>query len=556
MHLTRQQLAQDASVQSERQQRAASDALRHRLNWRLSLPDESPRFSHNHVLAWKGSTFAAQLARRRFLLATADPATQKLAVELRDITGSLALLRDRQDDASRQRAVELAQQKQDLEVQLAQLSADFRLALKPPTSEQLRAGLPVGTALLDFLVHNGYDPAKPLKGQDGQRRLIVWVVRKDAGTVRLDLGPMGPIEGDIEAWRRAIDKGSDAPAVAARLRQRLWEPLEKHLAGAKLVLLSPDEALGRLPFAALPGREEGKYLLEEVPLALLPVPQVLERVLERPTSKPSLLTLGGVDYGEGKVWSALPGTIAEMKAVEERFRALFKGEMTTLSGTRASKPAVRDALPRHRFAHLATHGYFAPASMRSFLDRDDKAPRDLFGREGVTGWDPALLSGLVFAGANRPPRPGEDDGLLTASEVAEMNLSGVELAVLSACQTGRGKEAGGEGILGLQRAFAVSGCKTTVTSLWSVDDAATSVLMERFYHHVWEKKLPKLEALRQAQLEVMRHPEWVEKRKREMAALAGLRGAGKVAEALVGGKRERRSPVAWWGAWQLAGDWR
>jgi CHAT domain-containing protein len=367
---------------------------------------------------------------------------------------------------------------------------------------------------------------------------------------------MGPIERHIQAWRDAIDRGDDATEVAARLRQRLWEPLEKHLAGAKLVLLSPDEALGRLPFAALPGREEGKYLLEEVPLALLPVPQVLERVLERPTSKPSLLTLGGVDYGDGKVWSPLPGTIAEMKAVEARFRALFKGETTTLSGIKASKPAVRDALPRHRFTHLATHGYFAPPSMRSFLDRDDKAPRDFLGREGVTGWDPALLSGLVFAGANRPPRPGEDDGLLTASEVAEMNLSGVELAVLSACQTGRGKEAGGEGILGLQRAFAVSGCKTTVTSLWSVDDAATSVLMERFYHHVWEKKLPKLEALRQAQLEVLRHPEWVEARRREMAALAGLRGAGKVAEALVGGKRERRSPVAWWGAWQLAGDWR
>src|SRR5262249_40875653 len=83
-------------------------------------------------------------------------------------------------------------------------------------------------------------------------------------------------------------------------------------------------------------------------------------------------------------------------------------------------------------------------------------------------------------------------------------------------QSGLGKEAAGEGMLGLQRAFAVSGCKTAVCSLWSVHDAATSVLMERFYFHLWQKKVSKLEALRQAQLEVMRHPEWVEERAKKL----------------------------------------
>ena len=71
------------------------------------------------------------------------------------------------------------------------------------------------------------------------------------------------------------------------------------------------------------------------------------------------------------------------------------------------------------------------------------------------GWEPGLLSGLVLADANRPTPA--DDGLLKASEVAEMDLSGMELAVLSACQTGLGKEAAGEGVLGLQRAFAAAG---------------------------------------------------------------------------------------------------
>src|SRR5262249_21693341 len=189
MYLSRRHLAQGASIQSERQQRAAAEALRYRLNWRLSIPDEGASFSHNHVLGWKGAAFAAQQARRRFVLARANPATRALAVELRDITRSLALLAPRQDKASLKLTEELMQQKEALEVRLAQLSADFRLAVRPPSSETFRKGLPHETVLLDFLVHSGFDSTKPQKGQKRQRRLVVWVVRPDAPTVRVDLGP-------------------------------------------------------------------------------------------------------------------------------------------------------------------------------------------------------------------------------------------------------------------------------------------------------------------------------------------------------------------------------
>src|SRR5262249_14177788 len=113
----------------------------------------------------------------------------------------------------------------------------------------------------------------------------------------------------------------------------------------------------------------------------------------------------------------------------------------------------------------------------------------------------------------------------------------------------------GEGLLGLQRAFAVAGCRSVVSSLWSVNDAATNVLMERFYHHLWEKKLSKLEALRQAQLDVLKHPEWVEERAKKLAADKMLvRGVGKATVPLPKGGRQ--SPPAWWAAWQLSGDWR
>ena len=75
---------------------------------------------------------------------------------------------------------------------------------------------------------------------------------------------------------------------------------------------------------------------------------------------------------------------------------------------------------------------------------------DPFGGRGVVGFHPGLLSGMALAGANRPPEPGQDDGILTATEVAELDLSSVELVALSACETGLGESAGGEGVLGLQ----------------------------------------------------------------------------------------------------------
>ena len=134
-----------------------------------------------------------------------------------------------------------------------------------------------------------------------------------------------------------------------------------------------------------------------------------------------------------------------------------------------------------------------------------------FGERRGGARSPLVLSGLVLAGANRQgDEAAPDHGIITAEGLIGLRMEGLELAVLSACETGLGESGGGEGVYGLQRAFHVAGCKNVIASLWKVDDAATQALMTLFYCNLWEKKLDPAEALRQAQLTLYRNPAAVE----------------------------------------------
>ena len=111
----------------------------------------------------------------------------------------------------------------------------------------------------------------------------------------------------------------------------------------------------------------------------------------------------------------------------------------------------------------------------------------------------------MLAGANQPSE--KDSGILTSEALAELNLDGMDMAVLSACRTGLGEAAVGEGVFGLQRAFHIAGAKNVVASLWTVDDDGAAALMNLFYLHLWDKGEPPLEALHNAELQLYRNPE-------------------------------------------------
>jgi CHAT domain-containing protein len=117
------------------------------------------------------------------------------------------------------------------------------------------------------------------------------------------------------------------------------------------------------------------------------------------------------------------------------------------------------------------------------------------------GHNPLLLAGIALAGANDREK---GDGILTALEITALDLRKTDLVVLSACDTGLGTLARGQELLGLRWAFAYAGAKNLVTSLWTVPDAETATLMGHFYTALWEKGLPVAEALRAAQLTMLK----------------------------------------------------
>jgi CHAT domain-containing protein len=372
------------------------------------------------------------------------------------------------------------------------------------------------------------------------------VVRPDRPIEPIELGPLEPIRRAIDAWLPILVSPSEptSPGPALALRELVWERIEPHLDGVVTVLVSPDGPICLVPLAALPGKELGCYLIEERAIAVAPVPRLvgflsrrspgpIPRVGPGPAeAAPALLLVGDIDYeGEpgredprgvsrsaatslraGRMckFGPLPATREEIQEVWDCFQEKFPGAgALIMRGAEATEGALRLEAPRCRFLHLATHGYFAPAELRSALGPIERAPAqdefEALGGAGVAGFHPGLLSGIALAGANRDPVPiGEDDGILTALEVAELDLSELELAVLSACETGLGEVAGGEGLIGLQRAFHVAGAHAVIASLWKIDDQATRALMGRFYKNLWGQGLAPMVALREAQLSILR----------------------------------------------------
>ena len=507
---------------------------------------------YHHLLFWKGLAGADIAARR---LSTAPPEIYAKRLELNQVRAQLNSLTyakvppERRAQHDRQ-LTELREKRERLETELVRASG-----WKPdaPQPAEVAGALPRDAVLVDLFRYTHISPTSTGKGPFRREgRYIAFVVRKGKPPHRIELGPAADIDRAIDAWRDE-PRNDAAHPVSRRLAQMVWQPLAAELDDAQLVLVAPDGQFNFLPWGALPDlTKPDAYLIERLTFAAVGSGRQVVELARRPfqPAPDRLLAVGGVDYNHRAAagapelaaqptsadtiivaatrttraavfagdkppsFSKLSGTLPEVNAIAGLFGRATGGPAKVVSGTEASKEQVRKMLPGHRYIHLATHGYFAPESVKAAdpfnLDALSLESAGRMGQGEVRGFYPGLVAGLAWAGANVPakdPITGALDigsGVMTAEEVEGLDLTGCELAVLSACDTGRGKVAGGQGVMGLQRAFHQAGVRTVVANLWLADDAAARKLMTLFYANLWgEKHLPPAEAMRQAQLAML-----------------------------------------------------
>jgi CHAT domain-containing protein len=441
-------------------------------------------------------------------------------------------------------------------------------------------------------VPNTHQNGKP----ENENRYVAFIIRADREPMMIGLSSVAPISEAIREFRRPLAGDLSHPEAAANagqfLRKHIWLPVEALLDGIDTVIISPDTVLGTLPFAALPGEQNGSYLLESYSFAAIPMATQLRHVLEGQRANhtdQSLLLVGDVAYdgpsspsseldihpptgtvtllqrdavqllaGRHPVYEPLSGFRDELDAIHDLFQTQLPDlPVTMLSGAGATESAFLQHASQAQFIHLITHGYFADPDVKSIeqaeIKQDDLSSESTRPDPFINTYPPGLLSGLAMAGANHPSENPDDphDGILRSSEIETSSLQGVDLVVLSACETGLGAVAGGEGLTGLQRAFQVAGARTVVASLWQVDDRATQELMTQFYTNLWVKKQSKIDALRNAQLHLLRNPVLPDGTKLTRGRINDEKPVVPDPE----NSRDTTDPY-FWAAWTLSGDWR
>jgi CHAT domain-containing protein/tetratricopeptide (TPR) repeat protein len=504
-----------------------------------------------------------ELAARHRNPPPSDPALSALyaaAAHARQRHANL-LVRSLEGAVSRTEFESARQEKEAAERSLAARSAEARAELErgPIGLNAVRRSLPVGTALLSFVQYARHVRARPDGPPSGPAASFVAFVMR-AGSDRIAVVPLGStatIEPLLHEWRseaagRSILSGTspaqaerEMRAAGARLRRAIWDPVAPHFRGATQLFVVPDGVLGLLPLAALPSVGEGFLLEDGPPIHYLTTERDLVSLTTEtgPGSRsPGMLALGGpafddvpaITIGEPSAtptthstsapaivrggslacggltalrFQPLNGTLEEVQQLS-RLLPESVGTVATLVGSQASEPIFKREAHRYRVLHLATHGFFLDTSCVTNAAIRPSSTRGV-GRltsSASAVANPLLLSGLALAGANRraEAKPDEDDGILTAEEVATLDLHGVEWAVLSACDTGVGEIKAGEGVFGLRRAFQVAGARTVIMSLWSVDDQATRAWMRALYEGRFQRQLSTADAVHQASLTVLR----------------------------------------------------
>ncbi|MBK9262584.1 MAG: CHAT domain-containing protein [Polyangiaceae bacterium] len=505
---------------------------------------EVTRFVLRTILRNKAQALEAMAATTRaFRERMTSEEDKKRYDELVRVRGTLASMytrgpRGQTVEEFQAEVVKLTREADAIEAAMSKWGASRRIPIQNVTIESVAERIPEDAALVELVQyrHRSAHFYSAASERESTPRYMAYVLRHNGDVLRIQFPVSASvIEDKVAKIRKGLQNPEDKRFFQELnlLHDIIFVRLLGELPGVKHLLISPDGDLSLVPFGALISRD-GHFLAEKYTVTYLSSGRDLLQFGQHELESSAPMLVANPDYDA-------PGEAEQVplpEAPRGSLPVLARVKFTPLPGTAQEAEAINDIVPNAhlkvqgvatetalkqvagpKILHVATHGFFLDASGKAAkgsrgieldvpthaLPTIKTAPPEAEGPK-VEIVNPMFLSGLALAGAN--VRKGQmDDGILTAYEASALNLTGTELVVLSACETGVGTRVAREGVRGLRRALVLAGAETQVMSLWQVDDEATRDLMTSFYQNMYRKGLGRSEAMRQAQLALLAQPE-------------------------------------------------
>ncbi len=435
-----------------------------------------------------------QLEKNFNTLETKSKNSKRLLEKIQKLNLNLASLA-----ASSVQYQRVLREKQKLEIEAGQ---EYGVEFNTISVSKIQANIPRSSTLVQFKL-------VPDKRFSTKFKYIAFLTPPSGISSVVNLGKASTINGLIATLLKYIHEQSPKYEEAAiKLRNILISPLEKQANGQNFIFVL-DGQLHLLPL----GLKEFQLSKNNQIAVLSSARDLLSKNPVNDYYEPALI-VSNPDFGfsasrlesspqaiSGSIsrsnitksrslsnifWEKLPATRKEGDVIH----SLLRG--SHIYGENASKIVLKKSTNSPLILHIATHAYYAS-------EVDNKDPQGI--RQVAT--DALLRSGIVLAGANT--KNNRLDGYLTALEISQLDLQGTQLVTLSACETALGSSLGSEGLFGLQRALSIAGVRSTLLSLWKVDDKSTSSFMQSYYSKLVDGK-GRLEALDEVRREFQDHP--------------------------------------------------
>ncbi|KST62245.1 tetratricopeptide repeat protein [Mastigocoleus testarum] len=405
---------------------------------------------------------------------------------------------------------------EELENELSFISKEFRKEIQPIELAPIQAKIPQNAALVEIIQYQPFNPKAQYHKRFDKPRYAAVVLHQVGEPKWVDLGKVETIDKSVENFRNALKSPvsyykNQGEKVSRELDKLIMAPIRPLLGNANHLLLSPDGELNLIPFEALKD-EKNQYLVERYSFSYLTTGRDLLRFNIQAKQLSDPVVFADIDYNNYEnimiaknsnsknqrsvdltnlSYGSLPGTSLEGKAIQNIFPNTI-----LITSKRATETTIKQ-LKTPSILHLATHAFFLENK------NNNKSKK-------IELENPLLRSGLALAGFNNRQNKqsnNTEDGVLTALEIAGLDLRGTKLVVLSACETGLGEVKNSDGIYGLRRALVIAGSQAQLLSLWKVSDDGTKDLMVKYYDNLKAGK-GRHESLREVQLEFIKHSKY------------------------------------------------